>query len=405
MRPWPSRVQSGIALIEALIALAVMAFGMLAIVGMQGTLRGNSDLSRQRAEAVRLAQQQVEQARAYAVLVDPANPGAANSFNALSSRGLAAVPDVAGRFNTTFRLATVVPEGAGLPLLADNLPSLKGLSVTVTWKDRVNADQTISLSTAIHGVAPELAGTLSVPPNGTPTSSAGGRNRAIPWSAVPLGNNTSAFVPPQAYGGTVVWVFNNLTGVIQVCAIANLGVSITTSGNIVGCSAEQFELLSGYVNFASNASTQATAADALRPRGTAFPVAVQLLQTAPTAESTPACFTESPAFGQSALSYFCAVPVGTERVRPPWSGYSVVTGGLLPVTPTIGDFITCRYTSARGDVPAPSNSNHPRSYLDVVGPLTGQNFLVVRVVSGTDSDCPDGLPNGSTTYPQPQSAP
>jgi hypothetical protein len=404
MRPLPSRVQPGIALIEALIALAVMAFGMLAIVGMQGTLRGNSDVSRQRAEAVRLAQQQIEQARAYAVLINPANAAAANSFNALSG-GVVPVPDVAGRFNTTFRMSTVVPEGAGLPLLADNRPSLKGLNVTVTWKDRVNADQTVSLSTAIHGVAPELAGTLSVPPNGSPTSSPGGRHRAIPWNAVPLGNNTSAFVPPQASAGTVVWVFNNLTGVIQVCAIANLAVSLSTSGNIVACNTEQFELLSGFVNFASNASTQATAEEALRPRGTAFPVLVQLIQTAPSAEASPICFTESPVLGRSTLAYFCAVPVGTETSRPPWSGYSTVTGGLLPAAPTIGDFATCRYTSTRSDVPAPSNNKHPRSYLDVVGPLTGQNFLIVRVVSGTDADCPDGLPNGSTTYPQPQSAP
>ncbi len=401
MRHRPNPAPLGIALIEALIALAVMAFGMLAIVGMQGTLRQNSDLSRQRAEAVRLAQQQIERARSFASLEAA---GSTNTFSALSSSSAAVVPNVAGR-NTTFTLSSVVPEGAGLPLLSANLPSLKGLAVTVTWKDRTNADQVVTLATAIHGVAPELAGTLSVASNGTPTSSGGGRNRAIPWSAVPLGNGTSGFVPPQAVGGNVVWVFNNTTGVVQVCSIANVALSLTATGNIVGCSTEQFELLSGVISFASNATTQATVGDALRPSGTAFPVAAQLIQSAPATTAVPACFTESPVAGQSFVAYFCAVPVGVERTRPPWSGYSIVTGALLPPVPAVGNFATCRYTSTRADLPAPPNLEHPRSYQGVIGPLTGQNFLIVRIVSGTDADCPGGLPNGSTTYPQPQSAP
>jgi hypothetical protein len=401
MRRQPAQTIRGIALIEALIALAVMAFGMLAIVGMQGTLRQNSDVSRQRAEAVRIAQQQIERARSYAALDAPNN---ASTFSALSSRGAAAVADVTGR-NTTFTLSTAVPEGAGLPLLAANLPSLKGLSVKVTWNDRNNAPQEINLATAIHGVAPELAGTLSVPPNGSPTSSANGRHRSIPWNAVPLGDGKSASLPPQAAGGTVVWKFDNTTGVFQVCAVANLALSLAATGNIVGCSAEQYEQLSGFVNFASNASTQATAADAVRPRGTAFPVAVQFVQTAPATGASPGCFTESPVIGRPFVAYFCAIPVGVNRQVPPWSGYSIVTGALLPTTAVVGDFSTCRYTSTRPDSPAPPNVNHPRSYLDVAGSLEGQNFLIVRVVSNTDADCPDGLPNGSTTYPQPQTTP
>jgi hypothetical protein len=410
MRRPPSRVPSGIALIEALIALAVMAFGMLAIVGMQATLRQNSDVSRQRAEAVRIAQQQIEVARAYAILEDPANPTAANSFRALSTRPAAAVSNVnvEGR-NTTFTLATVVPESGVLPLLSANLPSLKGMNVTVTWKDRNNLNQAVSLATAIHGVAPELAGTLSVPSNGTPTSSPGGRNRAIPWNAVPLERNRSGFVPPQVAGGNVVWVFDNSTGILRVCNVVNISISVAAAGNITGCDEteyEKFELLSGFVSFANNASTQATASDAWRPKGTAFPVAVQFIQTAPTGlTASPVCFTESPVADQPTLAYFCAVPIGSEKTRPAWSGYSIVTSSLLAAEPAVGGFLTCRYTSTRTDSPPPPNNKHPRSYVDVAGTLSGQNFLIVRVVTNTDADCPDGLPNGSTTYPQPQSAP
>ena len=54
------RSSRGVSLIEALVALAVMAFGLLGVVGMQSTLRVNADVSRQRAEAVRMAQEKME---------------------------------------------------------------------------------------------------------------------------------------------------------------------------------------------------------------------------------------------------------------------------------------------------------------------------------------------------------
>ncbi len=38
----------GISLIEALVALAVVGIGMIGIVGMQASLRGNADIAKQR---------------------------------------------------------------------------------------------------------------------------------------------------------------------------------------------------------------------------------------------------------------------------------------------------------------------------------------------------------------------
>ena len=48
-------IQRGVSLVEAIVAMAVMAFGMMAIVGLQTTLRQNSDIAKQRSEAVRIA--------------------------------------------------------------------------------------------------------------------------------------------------------------------------------------------------------------------------------------------------------------------------------------------------------------------------------------------------------------
>ena len=50
------RLQRGMSLVEALLSFAVSAIGLVAIMGAQTALRQSSDLVRQKAEAVRLAQ-------------------------------------------------------------------------------------------------------------------------------------------------------------------------------------------------------------------------------------------------------------------------------------------------------------------------------------------------------------
>ena len=57
--------QRGFSLIEALIALLVMAFGMLALAGMQASVSYGGDMAKQRGEAMRLAQERIEQMRSY----------------------------------------------------------------------------------------------------------------------------------------------------------------------------------------------------------------------------------------------------------------------------------------------------------------------------------------------------
>ncbi len=62
----------GTSLVEAVVAMAVMAFGMLAVVGVQSTLRLNADVAKQRSEAVRIAQEAMEAARGFGVIEAPA---------------------------------------------------------------------------------------------------------------------------------------------------------------------------------------------------------------------------------------------------------------------------------------------------------------------------------------------
>jgi Tfp pilus assembly protein PilV len=388
-----SRLQRGISLIEAVVALGVMAFGMLGVVGLQVTLRSNGDIAKQRAEAVRIAQQAVENWRAIGAIENTA--GVVDYQELEPDDGPTNVVGINATYSTT---RTVWTSGS---------PPMKTLAVAVTWSDRAGEVQTVQLNSVIAGVAPELAGSLAVPPSGGPSRQPKGRNPGIPYTATELGGGYSAFKPPQGAGGTVVWVFNNLTGVLQTCAILDL-LQPLTAGNIVGC-VGRAQLLSGYVNFADD-SAQATAAEALAPTGAAFAVEVTVMRTLPaplTVATGSGCFTEPPLAGVPYLAYYCAVPVSADLADPPiWSGYSIVTSASLPVAPVVGEKSTCRYTTERSDN-AIANYKHPRAYSAVGEPLANQNFLVVKVVTNDASDCPDGapLPTGTTTFPQPQTPP
>ena len=65
---------TGVGLIEALVALLIVSFGMLAMVEVEAKLRSSADIAKQRGEAMHLAQQEMEQLRAYSVLALGANP-------------------------------------------------------------------------------------------------------------------------------------------------------------------------------------------------------------------------------------------------------------------------------------------------------------------------------------------
>ncbi len=394
--------QRGVSLIEALVAMAVMAFGMLAVVGLQVTLRANGDLSKQRAEASRIAQQSIEGWRAFVAL--EATPGQVD-FQDLVSIGSTAVPGI----NATYFLTrTVTPSPGGSNVTLGDFPKpMKTLAVKVEWTDRNGVVQQSHLNTVIAGVAPDLAGSLALPTNGVLGRQPMGRSPDIPFNATDIGGGRSAFMPPQAAGGAVVWVFNNLSAVMTTCAILDQQQPLT-AGNITNCNGRA-QLLQGFVNFASTAA-QADATQAVTPTGAAFAVEVRVMRTLPAALTVAAgtgCFTAQPVGGQSNVVYYCAVPVSADLVDPPiWSGYAIVTSALLPVAPVVGELSICRYTTQRNDN-AIANIKHPRVYSAVGTALTQQNFLVVKVVANSSDDCPNGvpLPVGTTTYPQPQTPP
>ena len=412
MSPLRRIPQRGVSLIEALAALAVMAFGMLGVIGMQSTLRSNSDITKQRAEAVRIGQAKVEDWRAFQQL--SADPGLAD-FADIANGALP--PVTPSNSNATYTVGVNVAPS----VLAPTAPKLKSVTVNVDWKDRAERDNDVRIVSAIAGIAPELAGSLGLPSDRSVAQRPGGRNLLVPQGAVDLndGSGTSRFTPPNSPTGTS-WVFNNTTGIItSICAPS------------LPCVPTDRFLLSGFIRFATVGMPSTSEGESpIDPIDPALPIGVEVVLTVPST-MTEACYTQPFA---TVVAYYCAVPTSTDPRT--WSGQSRVTG--LPVSSTLGDasasrYKVCRYTpvagcqptvgstiwgapgataSCTGAPPTPSrrmsNAEHPLNYAGVTGGLTQQNFLVIRAGDGTTSfACPGDGPiefiNSNTVAHQPSS--
>ena len=135
--------QRGVSLLDALLAFLTLSLGMLAMSRLQTDLRASADAARERSEAVRLAQLDIEGLRAFA---DTAG------WNAIAD----ATTDVTPAGSTTgYTLERVVETRTE--------PALKAVQVTLHWSDRRGAAQQWHLATLIAGHDPALAGALTLP--------------------------------------------------------------------------------------------------------------------------------------------------------------------------------------------------------------------------------------------------
>lgn len=386
-----SSSQRGVSLIEALVALAVMAFGMLGVVGMQTSLRSNADLSRQRAEAVRIAQEEVERLRTYSVLQASEATSGQLAFESIAA---ATEPDVAAsNANTSFSRETLV----ATPSAGD--PRVRHVRVQVAWTDRRAQPQLVELSTLISGFPPEASALHALRPDQSALRQPYGRNASIPPGALDdAGGATSRFQPPGL--PSVRWVFNNSSGLItQICSVS-LGT----------CTLTNRWLLSGIVAFATG--TVPTSAEAETPADSAIAgltIRVDRSRTGylPNSATNESCATQI--VGAARIAYYCAMPTTLLDPGAPgqrvWSG-RVRFGGLALSTTladaTASNYKICRYTPderqfleaseviAAGVTFDVYNSRHPYSFLRVNRPQLNKNFLVISAGDGTAAfDCPD----------------
>jgi type IV pilus modification protein PilV len=203
--------QAGFALIEALIAFLVVSFGMLGIASFQYTLSRASDVAKQRSEATRIAQKEIDRLRSFA-------QRAIYDSDLVTAN---ATPVLGLSTNTTYSMERVATTPAG--------DKFRWINVIVSWVDRSGQNQDVRLATAISDGDPSDLGVLGVTRRPSSTLRPKNRNINVPYPSVniatcPAGSTAcSAFVPPP---GNVAYVFDNVSGnVIQSCALTQYTIS------------------------------------------------------------------------------------------------------------------------------------------------------------------------------------
>jgi Tfp pilus assembly protein PilV len=359
-RPTVRLRQLGVSLIEALVAMTVVGIGMVSLVGVQASLRANSDVSKQRSEAVRLGQSAIEQWRSFATMAE--YQGYDDLTDAAVTMG-----------NGSYTVERSITEGT-LPLRG------KALSVAVSWTDRTDTAQVVRLSTMVAGISPELGASLALAPTGGATRGPGARNLSIPRRAVDLLDGTSALQP--TVGGSTVWRFQNLTGEVQVCTLVDTALPVSTS-NLSGCTGRAL-LYSGYVRYAIT-STQPTAADAQAPSGPVDSTVTWSLVSTAATNGNGQCFDEAAA--DNSRVFYCIVPL----ITPPGATPTLSWSGRLDFGPA--------GTISTAGTDTSSTRRKVCRYAQTVYPLTGisqarinQNYLVIPAGNNLSPafSCPAG---------------
>lgn len=394
--------QRGITLIDALLAFLVLAAGVLSMGKLQLHLQAHADLSRQRSEATRIAQEDIESLRSFASLQADAVAPSAATYERIETV-TASVDRLNGAtLNTVFHLTRQIDDSSA--------SRLKSATVSVAWPARDGAMQQAVLNSAVAGENPALSGALTVGPSLLAPGSGYTRSPGIPANAKHLGDGRSVLKPGTA--GTIAYVFDPLSAqVTQRCT--DIASDRTTAQldarDLTHCSELRGLWLSGTVRFSSASPPTPQAANDIP-----LDVAVTVTLTGAADAASPVCSTEArktvqyrgadgirreavplsalPAsvgvaewteLGERHVAYQCVVPVRGAAGR--WSGRSLLVPLGWAIGTTAGTHQVCRYTADLDRSGAiERNEEHPAAYNGVDRTLPQQNFLVIR----GDQACP-----------------
>lgn len=152
-----SPTQQGASLVEALVALLIMAAGMLALVGLITGARHSTEVARQRSEALTLARAELATLRSFGVLSrTAATPPGTRAYADITDQPQP-LPVTPPDSNTTFHVQRTV-----MPLPTAGRGRL--VRVGVRWTDRAGTPQQVQLDAVIAEVDPIFAAALPVAP-------------------------------------------------------------------------------------------------------------------------------------------------------------------------------------------------------------------------------------------------
>lgn len=393
------RGQLGFTIVEALVALVIMGFGILSLAGMQAMLSRNADDAKQRTEAVRLAQEKIEQLRSYTGIASTLVGQGVVSSTALNWNALAGSTDTIST-NTTYTRTWTLGGASADPMRA--------LTVNVGWIDRAGAAQTVALSSVLAKVDPADSGFLGFPlPLNTTLKRPKNRSLDIPIPAISLNNGQSAV----RFGNTNQFVvFSDISGdVVKLCTPTGLSgtptdaqiVAALTSADAGtnGCQTINGYIVAGYVGMDSSSMSLSefnslaggmdinTSAITRNAAG----------NTGITCKFGDAKDQNTGASIDGFKYYICVIPLAAPTpaltVNGPynWSG-TIRLEGPSAWHSSGNRYYVCRYqyvaTSSLTDV----NQRNVQPYVQVNRSLDQQNYVIAmtnNATSTTTPQCPD----------------
>ena len=344
----------GFSLIESLIALALVAFGLLTLVGVNAKLARSEDFARQQAEAARLAQAKIEDLRSFTQITVAAGVVAWDSL-AGGTDTLSA--NAAYATNTSFKRTW--------RLLGAPADPMRNIQVLVSWTDRGGDAQSLNYSSVISRSDPADGGSLGFPlPGNTTLKRPKNRNLNIPVPAIDIGNGKSAV---QLQPNFAV-IFSNESGyVVQTCSRL-----VTLADSLSGCTVANAYILAGYISGAIPTGLNVNTALVTSATGTFCSVGDAVDQNS---RSDP------PATIAGFKYYLCVINVASAGA--PWSGTLRLGGTGLSLRATDNqDYLVCRfqYPTASG---VGANSRNVQPYVSVAESLDSQNYIIT-----TAGSCP-----------------
>lgn len=347
----------GFTLLEALVALVVMGFGMLALTSLQISLSRNADVAKQRTEALRLAQDRMEALRSFTGI----------STGTVNWDGLSSSSDSISSYNVgSSTVGTNTTYTRTWTLGGTSADRLRAATVQVSWTDRAGSAQSVSISSVIAQHDPAQAAYLTFPlPQNTHLKRPKNRNLNIPIQAISLGGGKSAFRIASDYSV----VFSDTSGgVVQICT--NLDA---TGSNYASASCTDLTgyILAGYVSGSVTTSgstpTMPTGINTQGITGTNGAIKCSYIQ---------ATNTNSGAAISGYHYYLCVIPVATG------SGYAgtLRLGGVS----TSSNYKVCRFQYA-ATMFVNSNERNVQPYSNVQMSLDNQNYYID---SSNSPNCP-----------------
>lgn len=168
-----NRRLDGFSLIEVMIAIVVLSFGLLALAALQGGLFRAGAEAKARANATTIAQQVVEDAKTFAFLSPPAGyPASAATYQGLNTASLGTTT-VAGVTFTTCRkvvrytydsvtakfvafnaVSPTACSGSAAGAVNPGVPEFKEVQVAVSWAGSDGLPKSVQLTDTVSAIAP-----------------------------------------------------------------------------------------------------------------------------------------------------------------------------------------------------------------------------------------------------------